>query len=203
MKVGARILEASAMDCLEYLGEMAGRVRLVLTSPPYLNRQTYTKDSWLRLWFLDRDRIEIGSRSLETGSVPVFVEAMKTSLAKILASVTPGGVLALVCGEAHVDIGRGTRVARISDLCLYALSQSEEFAGQYTVETIVHDRKLMRRGSYFAVHGGNADDGSGVQKRRFGEEEILVIRRSLSSRDAACKCGKTDRRIRGQRELPG
>jgi hypothetical protein len=31
---------------------MTGRVRLVVTSPPYLDTTDYAEDQWLRLWFL-------------------------------------------------------------------------------------------------------------------------------------------------------
>jgi hypothetical protein len=40
---------------------------------------------------------------------------------------------------------------------------------------VIEDRRVMSRGSYFAVHAGRAaGDGGG---RRFGEEDILIIRK--------------------------
>lgn len=34
------------------LPDLAGKVRLVVTSPPYLNVTAFEEDQWLRLWFL-------------------------------------------------------------------------------------------------------------------------------------------------------
>jgi len=36
----------------ELFPELAGRIRLVVTSPPYLNVTAFEEDQWLRLWFL-------------------------------------------------------------------------------------------------------------------------------------------------------
>jgi site-specific DNA-methyltransferase (adenine-specific) len=51
---GRAQVHQSAADEYSYdHGSLAGRVALILTSPPYLNAQTYAKDAWLRLWFLE------------------------------------------------------------------------------------------------------------------------------------------------------
>lgn len=171
----ARVFQGSAEVCTEYLGRWSGAIDLVITSPPYLNRQTYSKDAWLRQWFLGYDHREVAKRSLETGSVQLFVDAMQRSLRAILSVVKPGGRLVLVGGRARIVVGKKAEVVRIVDLCLQALKGVNADSTIASVDAVIEDRRVMSRGSYFAVHAGRAaGDGGG---RRFGEEDILIIRK--------------------------
>ncbi len=43
---------ADARESAKVLPDLAGRVRLVVTSPPYLDVTRFEEDQWLRLWFL-------------------------------------------------------------------------------------------------------------------------------------------------------
>jgi hypothetical protein len=149
---------------------------LVITSPPYLNRQTYIKDAWLRLWFLGRDPHEIAKPSLETGNVVRFVEGMVSAMESISGSVRKGGTVVLVCGRANITMGDKPHSVRISDLCLVANSR---IAAKWRLSPVrlVIDRKIMKRGSYFAVHHGKPTDHNGDHVRRFGEDEILILKK--------------------------
>ena len=172
----ARIIEAPANRCDHYVGKRKGKVTLVLTSPPYLNRQTYIKDAWLRLWFLARNRTELYRVSLETGNVVTFVDGMKEALEAMARCVVPGGTIILVCGQARGTIKGQDKIIRVADLCLYALDKLDARSSLF-VERIIMDRKLMKRGSYFAVHHGKSDNGNGVRGARYGEDEILVMKK--------------------------
>ena len=147
----------------------------MLTSPPYLNRQTYVKDSWLRFWFLDRDSKEIARSSIESGSVRVFVEFLEKAIPAFLSVVRSEGRVVLVCGEARVTAGGQTQIARISELAIYVLSKLK--LTNVAIESLIRDRKKMVRGSYFAVHGGKSIDEDGNSHDRFGEDDILVLRK--------------------------
>lgn len=171
----AVVVEGQAKRCHRYLGKRAGNVRLVLTSPPYLDRQTYIKDAWLRLWFLKRDRAPLYKETLETGNVITFVEGMKESLASINNCLKPDGVIVLVCGQAHITIKGKKSPLRIGDLCLFAIDKLTKT--NLRVENIIFDRKLMKRGSYFAVHHGKNASGDGTSGERYGEDEIIVFRK--------------------------
>lgn len=50
-----RAAERDARDASSEFTALAGRVRLVVTSPPYLDMTDYREDQWLRLWFLGGD----------------------------------------------------------------------------------------------------------------------------------------------------
>jgi hypothetical protein len=46
---------SDARDSGEVFRGLEGRVKAVITSPPYLNVTRYEEDQWLRLWFLGLD----------------------------------------------------------------------------------------------------------------------------------------------------
>jgi hypothetical protein len=100
---------------------------------------------------------------------------MQRSLRAILSVVKPGGRLVLVGGRARIVVGKKAEVVRIVDLCLQALKGVNADSTIASVDAVIEDRRVMSRGSYFAVHAGRAaGDGGG---RRFGEEDILIIRK--------------------------
>jgi hypothetical protein len=47
-----RVVLADAREASRVHPDLAGQVRLVVTSPPYVNVTDYAEDQWLRLWFL-------------------------------------------------------------------------------------------------------------------------------------------------------
>ena len=48
----ARIALRDARQCSTEFAEFTGQVKLVVTSPPYLDTTDYSEDQWLRVWFL-------------------------------------------------------------------------------------------------------------------------------------------------------
>jgi len=47
-----KVVEADARTLSEHFAEAKGCVKLVITSPPYIDITNYQEDQWLRLWFL-------------------------------------------------------------------------------------------------------------------------------------------------------
>lgn len=58
-------------------------VDLVITSPPYLNMQTYAWDNWLRLWFLGEDYRKIAEKLFHSNSLQKFAVFMEEVLREI------------------------------------------------------------------------------------------------------------------------
>nr|WP_281408963.1 DNA methyltransferase [Mesorhizobium sp. B2-8-9] len=48
----AKVALQDARNCGEVFAEHQGEVRLMVTSPPYLDTTDYSEDQWLRIWFL-------------------------------------------------------------------------------------------------------------------------------------------------------
>jgi hypothetical protein len=99
---------------------------------------------------------------------------MVSVIESISRSVQKGGAVVMVCGHANITVDSKPRSVRISDLCLLANSQ---VAAKWRLcpNRLIIDRKLMKRGSYFAVHHGKSADDDGNHGRRFGEDEILIL----------------------------
>ena len=171
------VVESPANHCSEYMADLGVKANLIVTSPPYLNRQTYIRDAWLRLWFLNRDRHEIAKPSLETGNVARFVEGMTPVMLAVSHSVREGGTVVMVCGRANITMEAKPHSVRISDLCLLANSKIPA-KSRLIPHRLIIDRKIMKRGSYFAVHHGKSPGKDGNHVQRYGEDEILVFQKS-------------------------
>jgi len=50
-----RVIESDVRDGAAAFPELTGQVKLVITSPPYVDTTHYLEDQWLRLWFLGGD----------------------------------------------------------------------------------------------------------------------------------------------------
>ena len=75
----------------------SGTIRLVVTSPPFLDVVQYENDNWLRSWFagIDPASVRISSHKNET-DWSAMVSAVFKELARVL---TPGGHVAFEVGE--------------------------------------------------------------------------------------------------------
>ena len=100
-KIGGAVEQADAknIEGVDTFQEHIGKVKLILTSPPYLNVVNYAKQNWIRMWFLKEDFEEVSSRlddNLTLGSWIDFMEEVVVGLKKFLRS---DGVIVLVVGD--------------------------------------------------------------------------------------------------------
>lgn len=100
-RVNWRVEPALAQDCVSIYPDLVGEVDMVLTSPPYLNAQTYAKDNWLRLWLLGHDYKSLLPRYLQTGSPPIYQEKMLEVFHALSKMLRPGGSLICVAGDVR------------------------------------------------------------------------------------------------------
>jgi len=97
--------EVMSLDAKELAGSdvaerYAGKVGLVLTSPPYLDVVNYAKQNWIRDWLLaksgDQDRVSALDDKLNLGDWLNFLDRVVDGLEVLLA---PGGTIAMVVGD--------------------------------------------------------------------------------------------------------
>jgi DNA methylase len=82
------------------------RVRLVLTSPPYLRVVKYGYYNWLRTWFLGYDSRAIDATLDDAHHRAPYLEFMRTVLRDLRPTLTDDGIAVLVIGDVVKDRGR-------------------------------------------------------------------------------------------------
>jgi site-specific DNA-methyltransferase (adenine-specific) len=122
------------------------RIRLVVTSPPYLGLVRYGAANWLRLWLLGEDPASVDGRL----DAPRSLDASATLLREVLDGLRPAladdAVVVLVLGTLTSHRGRRTRAPL--DLATAAWEGAAAPSG-FRLAGIVHDdvdgrRKLTR-----------------------------------------------------------
>ena len=94
---------------------LAEGVDLIVTSPPYLDAQTYAKDAWLRLWLLGRNYRGIRGSFIETESVREYRRRMSACLVQMLRALKEGGQAFLVAGDASTRTNGRPLVVRTAE----------------------------------------------------------------------------------------
>ena len=85
-----RVKNCDARNAAKRFSDARGQVKLVITSPPYLDTTNYREDQWLRLWFLGGDTTpEIGprvndDRHRQSGTYWQFLEEAWAGIASLL-----------------------------------------------------------------------------------------------------------------------
>lgn len=110
--VRSEVKQGSALAASSLLPGMVGKVDLILTSPPYLNAQTYAKDNWLRLWLLGHEYKKIQGEYFQTGSLTRYKEVMKKVFDEMTLMLRPGGRIICIAGDVRKPKG-GATTARL------------------------------------------------------------------------------------------
>jgi hypothetical protein len=107
-----------ARDAAGFFPDSLGRVKLVCTSPPYLNVTNYEEDQWLRLWFLGSEsnptyrKISQDDRHLSPTKYWEFLKEVWQGVAPLLS---PGA--SLVCRIGGKNLARQEMIDGLCD-CL-------------------------------------------------------------------------------------
>ena len=90
------------------------RVRLVVTSPPYLGLVRYGRANWLRLWLLGEDASHVDSLLDVPRSAAASGELLRQVLDDIRPILADDAVVVVIVGDIEAD--RGRRLRRPMDL---------------------------------------------------------------------------------------
>jgi site-specific DNA-methyltransferase (adenine-specific) len=77
------------------------KVKLVFTSPPYLQVIKYGKYNWVRLWFLGHDPTTVDERLTDTASLERYRTFMRSTLDNLETVVRSDGFVCLVIGDVR------------------------------------------------------------------------------------------------------
>lgn len=101
-KVEGEVKRGSAIETNLIFPHLRNKVDIILTSPPYLNTQTYNKDNWLRIWVLGLDHKELSKQYIQTGSIQKYEKAMKPVITQFLKMLKSGGLLICIAGNVRL-----------------------------------------------------------------------------------------------------
>jgi site-specific DNA-methyltransferase (adenine-specific) len=85
------------------------RVRLVVTSPPYLRVVKYGYYNWLRAWLLGFDSKAIDASLDDAHRRAPYLEFLRTVLHDLRPLLTDDGIAVLIVGDVAMDRGRAIR----------------------------------------------------------------------------------------------
>lgn len=108
--IKGRVVEGDARRAGTMLRAYRGRVKLVVTSPPYLDITDYHEDQWLRLWFLGGPSKPVTGQGKDDRHRKI--EAYWQFLREAWAGIAP-----LLCRSAQVVIRIGGTRLTEEDLC--------------------------------------------------------------------------------------
>ncbi len=122
------------------------RIRLVVTSPPYLGLVRYGQANWLRLWLLGEDPTAVDAALDAPRSVTASNELLRSVLDDLRPVLVDDAIVVVILG--NVEAHRGRRLREPIDLALEAWSSAVEPAG-YRLAGVNDDvvdpgRKLTR-----------------------------------------------------------
>jgi hypothetical protein len=76
-------------------------VRLIITSPPYLEVIRYGKLNWIRCWFLDYSYNDIDKKLINTSSEEKYLEFIKETFRSLYRLLEKNGIFVLIVGDVH------------------------------------------------------------------------------------------------------
>lgn len=135
----ARLLTGSATD-LSHIE--TGSIRLIVTSPPFLDTVDYAADNWLRAWFADLELDE--SRLSVFRCLDEWTGVMTTALGECRRVLQRGGCLAFEVGEV-----RNGKV-RLEENILRA----GEEAGLRPVQVMINSQRFTKTSNCWGVSNG-------------------------------------------------
>jgi site-specific DNA-methyltransferase (adenine-specific) len=137
----ARTVGRRARASLRALG-LPDRVRLVVTSPPYLRVLKYGYYNWLRTWLLGFDAAAIDATLDDAHHREPYLAFLREVLADLRPAMTDDGIAVLVIGDVEMDRGRPS-VAGM-DLASRVYQEAAHPAG-YRLAGLVRDEVAASR----------------------------------------------------------
>lgn len=91
--------DAKFLSTAEPLKQFQGKVKLVLTSPPYLGIVNYAKQNWIRSWFLDQDPLTVSKDLDDDLNLNEWIIFSRQFVRELKTFMRPDGVAIFVIGD--------------------------------------------------------------------------------------------------------
>jgi hypothetical protein len=135
---GRTVLRDATHRCL---GDLDGRVRLLLSSPPYLDVIKYAKFNWVRMWMLRQDPKLVDSRLMASASLTKYVSFLCATLDAQAPAMREDGIACLVIGDVRRDFDN-LRLGEVVADALEARTGWRKLA--IVADELPQDRKVSR-----------------------------------------------------------
>ena len=122
------------------------RVRLVVTSPPYLRVVKYGYYNWLRAWFLGFDSKAIDASLDDAHRRVPYLEFMREVLRDLRPTLTSDGITVLIVGDVATDRGRAIEDGRdLAERVWESAAAPEGFHLAGIADDDIHAHRKMTR----------------------------------------------------------
>jgi len=126
-------------------GGLPDRVRLVVTSPPYLRVVKYGYYNWLRAWFLGLDGAEIDRTLDDAHHRAPYLAFMREVLRGLRPVLTDDAVIVLVIGDVATDRGRAIDGIGLAERVWEAAAEPEGYrVAGVTIDEVHAHRKMTQ-----------------------------------------------------------
>lgn len=135
-------------DARTLKGIPAGKVDLIVTSPPFLNKADYILDNWLENWFLGIDPESYRKLIVQTPDLDTWESFMDQAIGAMHRVLRPGGHAVIEVGEVESD---GERINL--DECIARIAHSQEKRGLpwKVKEVLIQTQNFTKLANCFAV----------------------------------------------------
>ena len=120
-----------------------GKVALIVTSPPFLNKADYIQDNWLEFWFLDIDPEPLRRQVVQTDNLDTWTEFIRGSMIEMRRVLRPGGVAVIEVGEVKY----GRRIVNLDEV-IVDLARDIGFE---IVEVLINSQQFTKLANCFNV----------------------------------------------------
>ena len=104
--------DARVINTNKSLREYAGKVKLILTSPPYLDVVKYTDQNWIRTWFLDAKDTEKRTALDDGLAIADWLNFAEQCVISFKELLSPEGVIVMVVGDVSKSSTNSISLAR-------------------------------------------------------------------------------------------
>jgi site-specific DNA-methyltransferase (adenine-specific) len=105
--------DAKQISSIEEIRPYSGKIKLAVTSPPYLDVVNYAKQNWIRNWLLAPDPESRHGLDLDDNlTLKDWLDFIETTVAGVKRLLRPDGVLVMVVGDvakasrSHISLAR-------------------------------------------------------------------------------------------------
>jgi DNA modification methylase len=135
-------------DARKLVGWADESVKLVVTSPPFLNQVDYIQDTWIEGWFCGIEQESLEGKVVQTPNLNEWSNFISDTLTELQRVIMPGGTLAMEVGEVKYQ----GQILNLDEIILGLVCSPEHNMHQFRVKEIyVQSQQFTKLANCFKV----------------------------------------------------